>query len=261
MSIQYVVSDWNGTLIKYPDECDLYRNLALDYAKSQLWHKIPVHPTTFLGLIQTKRRISSLLKQGKKGEGFDDYVERMYAVYNDSVTCKLTVGFVHKSVDAYARKANKELDPRLLEPLRQIRGEGKRMCILSAGYEYGIRSILREGGYGDLFEPNDIVADLLAQKQGIARAFLLRIYNHKFEYLRDEFIIRRKFKPNLIAYVGDGKGDEPCFDYLTSEGGHSIVSFFASDDFKQHCAQQYGAFVPQSDEDLIKYLRDNCQAS
>ncbi|MDY6836095.1 MAG: HAD family hydrolase [Chloroflexota bacterium] len=261
MSIQYVVSDWNGTLVKYPDECELYRNLALDYAKSQLWHKIPVHPNTYLGLFQTKRKISRLQKQGKMGTGFEDYVERMYAVYNDSVTRKLSVGFVHKSVDGYAKKAVRDLDPRILEPLRQLRQEGKRMCILSAGYEYGIRSVLREGGYGDVFEPHDIVADLLAQRQGIARAFLLRIYNHKLEYLQDEFITRRKFKPNRIAYIGDGKGDEPCFDYLTAEGGYSIVSFFASDEFKQHCSEQYGAFVPQSDEDVMKYLKCNGQAS
>lgn len=254
MCINYIVSDWNGTLLKYPDECKLYSRVLIDIVKAQCWYGVPIHPAKLLSLAETTVRLWVLERRGRHGKEGDDYVERMYDLFNKSAISGMAVDSIQKSVQEYAKRAKKQVDPRMLRPISEARNMGKQTGILSAGHEDGIKAVLREAGYEHAIPSQDVVADTLDQEYGTAIGFVLRIYKNKRRFLIEEFINQRGFKPQETAYMGDSGGDEPCFEYLAEEGGYPIISFFASDDFKQRCAEKYNAFVPASEEELREYL-------
>jgi phosphoserine phosphatase len=241
-------------LIRYTDEFRLYSKIAADLGKAQCWHKIPIHPFRLFQLLKIKGRLDKLYKLGKEGKE-SDYVEKMYKVFNKEVIAGLSTYFIHQSADSYAKEACKQLDSKILRPLQELRKQGRRMGILSAGYKYGIRITLKEAHYEDVFDVEDIVAENLKEDKGKAIGFPLDIYKNKFRFLVKEFLTRREFKPKETAYIGNSKDDEPCFEYLSSEGGQAIISFFASEDFKQHCTQKYKAFAPEDEDDFLRYLQ------
>ena len=118
-------------------------------------------------------------------------------------------------------------------------------------YDYSIRKILEEAGYLDIFE--DIVANTMETEGDKAIGLTLGIYGRKAEVLRTEFFDKRGFGENDTLYLGDSRDDEPVAEILAT--GNFIVPFLAPDQFKQEMASKHKAFVPESEEDLLKYLQ------
>lgn len=103
---------------------------------------------------------------------------------------------------------------------------------------------------GEVFDK--IVANELETENGKAVGFTLNIYGEKAEVMEREFFEEEGLREDTTLYVGDSEDDEPIADILVP--GNFIVSFFASDDFKERMSSKHKAFVPKSEEDLRKYI-------
>jgi hypothetical protein len=57
-----------------------------------------------------------------------------------------------------------------------------------------------------------------------------------------------------IVYMGDCEDDAAIAPILKK--GSFIVSFMADEKFKVEMAKKYGAFIPENERDLIKYLKE-----
>ena len=101
------------------------------------------------------------------------------------------------------------VDRRMLEPIRQMRSEGKATAILSAAYDYGIMRSLEEAGHAETFET--IVANKLLVEDGMAVRFTTDFIEHKADGFKDEFLERRGYRPDTVVY----SGDTGWFDGLT----------------------------------------------
>jgi phosphoglycolate phosphatase-like HAD superfamily hydrolase len=61
----------------------------------------------------------------------------------------------------------------------------------------------------------------------------------------------RELDSKRTAYIGDSLDDAGCFEVI----GHPIVSFLTPEALKQTFAQKYGAFIPENESDLARYLQ------
>ena len=160
------------------------------------------------------------------------------------------MSLVRRLVEKYSKRRDVQdkVIYKALRPIAERHRAGTTTGILSAGYNYGIQMILKSAGYGDCFDFYE--ANLLAENDDKATGFTLKIYKNKAELLL-RLLKDRELDPKRTAYLGDSLDDAGCFEVI----GHPIVSFLTPEGLKQTFAQKYGAFIPQDEADLARYLQ------
>ena len=245
MTCSAIICDWNGTLFEDPDEEAIVREITMDLAKSYF----PWHPLKFAHLLKTKKELETLNKE--RNEDLEsDRVFEMLRVYDEKIIKGVPMPLFRHFVEKYANK-NKvqgKVVYRALRPVAERHRAGIATGILSAGYGYGIQMILKSAGYIDCFDFYE--ANLLAETEGKATGFTLKIYKNKAEILL-KLLKDRNLDANRTAYLGDSLDDAGCFEVA----GHPIVSFLTPEGLKVRFAQKYGAFIPRDEIELTKYLR------
>lgn len=265
MPIKYSVFDWNGTLYRPRDEVHTYKAIAFAVKnkyipgfKPRFWG----YPIKLAGLLKTKRRLDTLYKRLKTSGLYnherEGLIREIYNVFNKNIIDGLPSSFIFRAADSFAEEAKNNIDHRLLD----LVSAGNRITpgILSAAWEYIVKAMLRRTNIGWMEE--NIIGDILEQKNTTAKRFGLRTYGKKHKFLETHFFQYRSFKPRNTIYWGDSRDDEGCFDLITSEGGRVGLPFLLIEskkpedkEFISYCARKYKAFIPKSPEDAINFLK------
>jgi phosphoserine phosphatase len=251
MPYRAIVSDWNGTLFEYPTDEVQNKKIAyaiLDDAKHAVLRGKIWRVGDVIKLLRTKSELEKRVQQLYDGER---HLWEVYELFNENVLRGRPISFVNGVIDEYARESADKVDGKVVRPIQTVYKDGKSTAILSVSYDYSIRRILEEAGYPDVFD--DIVANTLQTDGDRVIGLTLEIYEKKPEVLRTEFFEKRGLRENDTLYLGDSEDDEPIAEILVP--GNFIIPFFASDEFKQKLASKHRAFVPENEEDLLKYLQ------
>jgi phosphoserine phosphatase len=245
MACEALISDWNGTLIEYRTEMPALERVGIDAFRASM----PFHPLRVLRILKARAQLQALRRQGRSETDFD-FIKEMFGVFNQMVVSGLPTSVVHDSFERYANSAETQsrLDLRLLRLIKEFHEAGKTTGILSAGYRYGIERVLTVAGYRYCFDFCE--ADEFRTEDGRVIEFGLNIYRNKPTLLR-RLLTERHLKAAQVAYIGDSEDDEGCFEII----GHPIVAFLAPTEFKEECSRKYGAFVPDTEENLADYLQ------
>ena len=253
MAYKTIISDWNGTLFKYPTDEIQNRKIAFSVAsnsiKQALLHGRIWKVGSIVKLLRIKSKLENKLQEYYKGE---KHLRDVYGFFNENILKGRSVSFVNSIINEYARNSVDKIDRRIMGPVEAVHKNGKSTAILSVSYDYSIRKILEEAGFSNVFD--DIIANTIQADNDIAVGLTFEIYEKKPEVLKSEFSEKRGLKENEILYFGDSEDDELVADVLAP--GNFIVPFFASDDFKQKLSSKHKAFVPESEKELLKYLQD-----
>ena len=144
-----IICDWNGTLIEYRDERPILESIAVDIFKSSL----PFHPKRMARILNAKKELESLHDAIYNEHGLD-FVTEIFRVYNGRIIKDVPVPIIERAVERYARKnkTRKKLDYKILRPVKKAHEEGKITGIFSAGYGFGIETILIAAGYHHVFD-------------------------------------------------------------------------------------------------------------
>ncbi len=171
-------------------------------------------------------------------------------MFNGKIIGGVPVSLMHRTVDRYAAEPQTQarLDRRVLRPIKEAHQAGKVTGVFSAGYRYGIERILTVAGFHECFDFYE--ADDLKDEDGKAVEFVLNIYRNKPRLLV-ELLRRRGLDADRVAYIGDSEDDEGCFEMVK----YPIVPFLAPEELKQRYAQEYRAFVPESEKELADFIR------
>jgi phosphoglycolate phosphatase-like HAD superfamily hydrolase len=245
MPCDAIISDWNGTIVGYPDEKPILRSIARGIFRAS----VPFHPMRIVTILRAQRELESLYAEGRR-EGDFDYIREMFRVFNGRIVAGVPVALIRRLVDRYAAEPGTqgEIDLRVLRPIRGAHQAGKVTGIFSAGYRYGIERILKAAGFHQDFDFYE--ADDLEEKNGRAIGFVLNIYRNKPRLLAD--LLRRSgLDVDRVAYLGDSEDDEGCFEMVK----HPIVPFLASEEVKERYARKHRAFVPESERELADFIR------
>jgi phosphoglycolate phosphatase-like HAD superfamily hydrolase len=173
----------------------------------------------------------------------------MFNIYNKRIIYGTPIAMIHRSINKYAKMQHvqRALDLRILQSIKLCHHCGKLTGILSAGYKYGIERILTVSGYHQYFDL--FQADNLKETNGKAIEFDLSIYKRKHEFLNN-LLDNMGIRADKIAYIGDSEDDEGCFEIA----GYPILAFYAPNELKKKYAEKFGAFVPESADELSKYF-------
>jgi len=246
MTCSAIICDWNGTLYEDIDEEAIVKAIIVDLAKSY----IPSHPFKFARLLKTKNELETLRRKRNQGLENDRLVEILQA-YSEKVIKGVPMSLVRHLVEKYSnrRDVQDKVVFKVLRPVAERHRSGITTGILSAGYSYGIQMILKSAGYVDSFD--FYKANILTETEDKAIGFTLSIYKNKAELLL-KILKDRDLDPKKTAYLGNALEDVGCFEAI----GHPIVSFLTPEVLKRQFAQKYGAFIPQDESDLARYLKN-----
>jgi phosphoglycolate phosphatase-like HAD superfamily hydrolase len=244
MACEALITDWNGTLIRYRTEMSALERVGVD----AFWASVPFHPLRVLRILKARGQLRAIRRQGRPDTDFE-FIKDMFGVFNRKVVSGMPTSVVQTSFDRYAKSGETQsrLDLRLLRIIKESHEAGKTTGILSAGYRYGIERALTVAGYRHCFDFCE--ADEFRTEKGKVIEFGLNIYRNKPKLL-NRLLRERHLEPARVAYVGDSEDDEGCFEIV----GYPVVAFFAPDDFKNSCHRKYGAFVPDSEGSLRDHL-------
>jgi phosphoglycolate phosphatase-like HAD superfamily hydrolase len=245
MTYQAIICDWNGTLFKDFDEEGIVRALISDIAKSHL----PWHPLRLIRLLRVKSELESLNTQKTRDLG-SDWVMEIFRTYSEKIIRSIPMALVRRSVAKYAMRpeVQEKVLRSVLRPVCECHQAGIITGILSAGYEYGIQTILRSTGFGDCFDFFE--ANRLMETGGRATAFNLNIYKNKAEVLL-RLLKERNLEAKQVVYMGDSLDDAGCFELV----GYPIVSYLTEEALKKRFVLEHKAFIPKDETDLTNYLK------
>ena len=250
MAAKLIVLDWNGTLFRTLDDRVLVRHLAkavLGAAARQVLRGRLGALVVFGGFALGRVAYERAKKRYDRGEiGLAELVEP----FNRSLR-GAPLSLIERATDVYGAQHASLLDERMLQPLSEAHARGSRLVIYSAAYDRGIRAVLHAAGLGGTFE--ELVCNTLEQEDGRALGLTARYRDDKAGDFKAEFVDRRGWSPSGIVYAGDNAADELIAELLPP--GRFIVPFLAPDAFKEHMSAGYGAFVPESTDELSAYLR------
>jgi phosphoserine phosphatase len=245
MSPALLLCDWNGTLITDRDE-----KVILHYiARYIFWASIPFHPFRMASILSGKKMLDAMHDEDSHIKGDFDRVRSTIDIYNRKMLQGVPISLIHKSMERYARQQGTldKLDYRLLRVVEKCHSNGITAGVFSAGLKYGIEAILEAAGYRDCFDL--YMADVIEEDKGKAIRYGLTIYNRKPEVLL-KLLDERNVPVRDVAYIGDSEDDTGCFEIV----GYPIVSFLAPDELKQKYARSYNAFVPETEDELLRFL-------
>jgi phosphoserine phosphatase len=244
MPVKAIISDYEGTIFEHPTGEALNKAIAYAALRHDLF---TLHWGSVGKLLKAKKEIKQRLQDYKEGKR---HLWEVYEPFNEKVLNGRPVPFVNKVVDKFAKENAGKVDERLLRPIKSAHRQGAKTGILSVGYDYGIKRVLGEAGYCDIFDT--VFANYLREVDGTAIGFTLEIYGKKADILKDKFLKAGGFREEETLYFGDSADDEPVAEVLPP--GHFIVPFFATEDFRIKMAKKHKAFVPTDEADLGKYL-------
>ena len=251
MATKLIVLDWNGTLFRTLDDRVLVRHLAkavLGAAARQVLRGRLGALAVFGGFALGRVAYERAKKRYDRGEiGLAELVEP----FNRTILRGAPLSLIEGAADAYGARHASLLDQRMLQPLSEAHARGSRLIIYSAAYDRGIRAVLDASELGGVFE--ELVCNTLEQEDGRALGLTARYRDDKAGDFEAEFVDRRGWSPSGTVYAGDNAADEPIAELLPR--GRFIVPFLAPDAFKEHMSAGYGAFVPESTDELSAYLR------
>jgi len=234
MPVEFLGSDWDGTLIVDKDVGKLWKRVGFDLLKSS---ETPSLKRVELGITVVQLYALSLLyKRGLIG------YDRVYGIYNRRVLSDAPVDVIAASIDKYIEKAVHRVD---VETIRAIQNHDCKRFILSAGVDYAIRRLLERVDAAQLF--SYIMANPLVAS-GNGSRFELRVNRNKGEILQ-RFAQERGYDLGRTGYAGDSEDDEPCFRMVR----YPIVSRFAPESFKEKWARE-GAYVIENAADFSRFL-------
>lgn len=234
-----IVTDWNGTLFRYPSEERL--NKAIGYriladARSDLPN--PATLPRFARLVGAKYLTKGALRLYKWGLL---PLRHVYAPFNLALRGQ-PVEYIEGIVDTFARDHAQHLDLRLLSPIARARGARQADTgILSVAYDYGVRRILEEAEMADAFLDRLIVANTLESVDGQVMGMTLDIYGQKPEVMEGIFFRHHGYRPEQAYYVGDSMDDAGIADLLPK--GHFLVPPFAIDRARDEPHGETRAFI------------------
>jgi phosphoserine phosphatase len=245
MTCEAIICDWNGTLFRETDEEAIFRALALNLARSYL----PLHLIKIIQLLKVKRKLE-LLKIQKSIDLSTDRVIEIFRIYNEGVIRGVPMSLIYQLVEKYTRRPEvqgKIVWP-MLRPIAELHQAGVTTGILSAGYEYGIRMILKSSGQRGSFD--FLEANPLADIDGIASEFRLDIFKNKAEVML-KILKERNLEAKKVVYIGDSLDDIGCFELV----GYPVASLLAKEELKQRLYSECKAFVPKDEAELAAYLK------
>ena len=197
--------------------------------------------------------------------------------------------FLWDVIDSFAEENADKVDEKVLRPLAEARRNGYSTGILSVSLDISIESLLEHSGYCRTFNRNLVVSNRVMMTRGSRRRwreaephyeglmedrdfeearillytvakdyrlkaerFTLDIYGKKPDVMEEKFFVEKGFSPDDTFYLGDTEDDLPVTETLPD--GHFIVPFLATEGFREKASGKYGAFVPENEQDLQKYL-------
>jgi phosphoglycolate phosphatase-like HAD superfamily hydrolase len=250
MTIDLIVSDWNGTLVEPLDDEAFNRKLAFgavfDAARAVLRGRVWRLSRIAKG-VRTKIVLDRAVRRYRGGK--IDLAE-LYDAYNRHVVRGISVELVERVAAQHAAGIARLVDTRVTDGIASVHDAGCKTAILTAAYGFGVRCVLQEAGLAGLFD--DVVANDLEAVDGSAIGFTARHREGKTDDFEAEFLERRGHDAARVVYFGDSAFDEQIAPLLP--GGHFVVPFYATDDFKRHMASTHGAFVPTTADGLRDHL-------
>ncbi|MBI4014397.1 MAG: hypothetical protein HY365_00395 [Candidatus Aenigmarchaeota archaeon] len=237
-----IIADFHGTLYKDTNDGPLWKYVAKQAVTPS---QALAHPLRAIAFARAKPEMERLV--ARYGRGEIEYA-KIYEAFNHYVLSQLSLDFVEDAIEAYAclPETTDKLDNRVLRPILNSRG---RRGILSTGSDIFIREALYDVNYA--FFP--IYANPVISAVEGSRFDLETLSGNKPHIIQTMFV-PTGFDPRKTVYIGDNADEEPVFEYVIEHGGKVVVPFFAADDFKQHAAAKYGAVVPESEQELQRFL-------
>lgn len=244
--IKAIFCDWNRTIF-----ADKYDHVFFNgYVKREAFRCFKMLKLLKLfSVIEAKHRCEKILyASGNQGDCRNDDIERIVHILNERVFRGTPAGLLERYTDRYAEKGVHRLDGRILDPLRAVRlSKGIVLGLISSGYTGGIRRILRNAGYTfDFIRANDFKI----QSRRVIE-FRLDVFNNKDKILA-AFLAEYGIKNTDVLYIGDDEQDECCLSMV----GYPVVSFMASDEYRERFQKKFHAFVPKNQDDFARYLYD-----
>lgn len=270
MKCKAIGCDWNGTLFYDATDKEIHKEIIMGLLKESLKRVVK-------GNIRSVSTISNLLyKSGKIIKGYANYqrirarkeedirkkiyemknaANRIYEIFNESVLegrsiDGLSSEFLNKAFERYAKKNRNKLDIRIARPIRAVHQGKVYTFIISGSYQYAIKRVLDYSKFSDAFD--EIIGTRIKEYCGIVVGIDESPRKEKTQLFINEFLKKRGYREQEIIYFGDCEFDLEIGEILPP--GNFIVSFFSEDDFKEFASTHYKAFVPESEEDLLKYL-------
>ena len=242
-----LVFDWNGTLIEDKDEKRLFKYLL----EKQILESLK---TFKMGKYILLKRINKKLEKlyANVYDSHTDFsvIETVFDLYNKNVLNKMSIDKIEKYIEEYAEEACNRLDKRIFIPLRS-KYNNKHLaditCIISSGYDNGIKTILQKASYNYMFD--FIVANKLIDNIDGSKYFSLEILDNKLSILK-YLLYQNAIPVSNAAYIGDSVLDVECLKFV----GYPIVSYFADADFKEFCRDTIRATILELPQDFAEFL-------
>jgi len=257
MPYKLIVSDWNGTILRHPTDEMQNRHIAytlLDDAKSRIQTGDPLGLWDLGRLLFAKRGLEKCLIEYGNGKR---PLHEVYERFNSHVLCGKSYKLVRSAVDQFVDQCIRrgDIDRGILHSIRLAHERGIKTGILSTSVGFAIYRTLVRVNFADTFdaiEANSLVTHLSDGEQKV-EGCTINIYNQKPEILEERFLKPYHLREKDVIYFGDSNDDIGVAEMLPV--GNFIVPFFATDAFRQYAGQGYGAFVPDTKEDLDGYLK------
>jgi phosphoglycolate phosphatase-like HAD superfamily hydrolase len=245
MAVNFLICDWNGTLIGFHNESPLFRAIGKDIFKSALPFKI----SRIMRMQRGKAKMDVLGEKWGREKDIS-LIHELFQIFNTSFIDGVPLEEVLRYIDKYAVSAfvQEKLQSGLLNVVRDFSLKGKTTGIFSAACKYPIEKVVAVAGYDKHFD--FIEADEIYQADGRAKGFGLNIYGKKPELL-EEIFRNRNINPGEVAYIADTEDEAGCFEKVK----YPIVSMIATEDTKNKFARETKAFIPEDIKDLENYLK------
>ena len=243
--LKAVICDWNRTL--FPDEYEegffggLCRRLFLQAASRGQVRRM-------LGLVGLAQRCYRLIWRAHRDRAWTlGYIAVVTRLMNRYAFQGVPQAYVDEYVEAYARRSAGRVDGRLLAPLREARGRGVQVGIISSGCLSGIRRTLQQAGY----EVDFILANDFRYRDGVVDKFRLTVMQNKAKLL-DLALAHLGVAAEEVMYIGDSLQDEECFHRVA----WPVASYWTRPQECRHFESCCKAFIPRRPEDFAQYLLD-----
>ncbi|MCB1985839.1 MAG: haloacid dehalogenase-like hydrolase [Burkholderiales bacterium] len=260
MSYRFIISDWNGTILRYPTDEAQNKKIAyalLDNANLKIKNGNLSALWDFGQLLLAERELKKCFEKYQKGELS---LHEVYEPFNKRVLRGKDYKFVSDVLDQFVDECviNDDVDKRILDAICLAHKYGTKTGILSTSNDVAIdRTLIRLGfeNIFDIIESNRFITRFINGELKMMDC-TFDINNRKPEYLERRFLRPYNLKEKDVIYFGDSDDDTEIANMLPA--GNFIVPFFATNEFREYAAKRFGAFTPNTKEDLDCYLKTKC---